>query len=130
MQVPFGEWLPDLPDHLNPGATQAKNVYPAVNSYRPFKSITQATANALDNREQGAASFTSDTGNVSSDIFSIKVGVTDKTFRMVFKTENLNKVMEGSYDIELSSKRISHFKRKSDSLEYWIALEQNSTYEG
>ena len=40
------------------------------------------------------------------------------------------KVMEGSYDIELSSKRISHFKRKSDSLEYWIALEQNSTYEG
>ena len=72
----------------------------------------------------------SDTGNVSSDIFSIKVGVTAKTFRMVFKTENLNKVMEGSYDIELSSKRISHFKRKSDSLEYWIALEQNSTYEG
>ena len=72
----------------------------------------------------------SDTGNVSSDIFSIKVGVTDKTFRMVFKTENLTKVMEGSYDIELSSKRISHFKRKSDSLEYWIALEQNSTYEG
>ena len=71
----------------------------------------------------------SDTGNVSSDIFSIKVGETDKTFRMVFKTENLTKVMEGSYDIELSSKRISHFKRKSDSLEYWIALEQNSTYE-
>ena len=63
----------------------------------------------------------SDTGNVGSDIFSIKVGVTDKTFRMVFKTENLNKVMEGSYDIELSSKRISHFKRKSDSLEYWLS---------
>jgi len=72
----------------------------------------------------------SDTGNVSSDIFSIKVGETDKTFRMVFKTENLNKVMEGSYDIELSSKRISKFKRKSDTLTYWIALEQNSTYEG
>ena len=49
MQVPFGEWLPDLPDHINPGATEAKNVYPAVNSYRPWKSITQATVNALDN---------------------------------------------------------------------------------
>ena len=72
----------------------------------------------------------SDTGNVTSDIFSIKVGVTDKTFKSIFKTENLNKVMEGSYDVELSSKRISHFKRKSDSLEYWIALEKNSTYEG
>ena len=71
----------------------------------------------------------SDTGNVSSDIFSTKVGATDKTFRMIFKTENLNKIMEGTYDASLSSKRISHFKREGDSLQYWIALEQNSTYE-
>ena len=40
MQLPFGEWLPDLPDHMNPGSTQAKNVFPAVNSYRPFKNIS------------------------------------------------------------------------------------------
>ena len=71
----------------------------------------------------------SDTGNVSSDIFSTKVGATDKTFRMIFKTENLNKIMEGTYDVSLSSKRISHFTRRGDSLQYWIALEQNSTYE-
>ena len=71
----------------------------------------------------------SDTGNVSSDIFSTKVGIADKTFRMIFKTENLNKIMEGTYDVKLSSKRISHFKRTTDSLQYWIALEQNSTYE-
>ena len=72
----------------------------------------------------------SDTGNVSSDSFSTAVGPTDKTFRMIFKTENLNKLMEGTYDVALSSKRISHFKRTSDSLQYWIALEQNSTFEG
>ena len=72
----------------------------------------------------------SDTGNVSSDIFSTKVGITDKIFRMIFKTENLNKIMEGTYDVKLSSKRISHFKRTTDSLQYWIALEQNSTFEG
>ena len=78
MQVPFGEWLPDLPDHLNPGATQAKNVYPAVNSYRPFKSITQATATALSNRAQGAASFTSDTGAVS-----IFAGDSSKLYRIL-----------------------------------------------
>ena len=71
----------------------------------------------------------SDTGNVSSDEFSTKVGSTDKIFRMIFKTENLNKLMEGTYDVSLSSKRISHFARKGDSLKYWIALEQNSTYE-
>ena len=71
----------------------------------------------------------SDTGNPSSDKFSTKVGLTDKTFSMIFKTENLNKIMEGTYDVSLSSKRISHFKREGDSLQYWIALEQNSTFE-
>tara|TARA_B110001454_G_scaffold143164_1_gene132939 strand:+ start:932 stop:1603 length:672 start_codon:yes stop_codon:yes gene_type:complete len=72
----------------------------------------------------------SDTGNVSSDNFSTGVGPTDKTFRMIFKTENLNKLMEGTYEVKLSSKRISHFKRTTDSLQFWIALEQNSTFEG
>ena len=57
------------------------------------------------------------------------VGSTDKTFRMIFKMENLNKLMEGTYDVSLSSKRISHFKRQSDTLNYWIALEANSTYD-
>ena len=71
----------------------------------------------------------SDTGNPSSDRFSTKVGSTDKTFCMIFKTENLNKIMEGTYNVSLSSKRISHFKREGDSLQYWIALEQNSTFE-
>ena len=72
----------------------------------------------------------SDTGNTTSDRFSTGVGPTDKTFRMIFKTENLNKIMEGTYEVKLSSKRISHFKRTTDSLQYWIALEQNSTFEG
>ena len=70
-----------------------------------------------------------DTGNISSDIFSTIVGTTDKIFRMIFKTENLNKIMEGDYDVSLSSKRISHFKNRGSSLQYWIALEQNSTFE-
>ena len=64
MQVPFGEWLPDLPDHLNPGATQAKNVYPAVNSYRPWKSIQASSGNSLDARSQGATAVKDDSGNV------------------------------------------------------------------
>ena len=71
----------------------------------------------------------SDTGNVSSDNFSTKVGSTDKTFHMIFKTENFSIIAEGTYDVSLSSKRISHFKREGDSLQYWIALEQNSTFD-
>lgn len=34
--VPFGEWLPDLPDYENQGATVARNVIPDYNSYLPF----------------------------------------------------------------------------------------------
>ena len=71
----------------------------------------------------------SDTGNVSSDNFSTKVGSTDKTFHMIFKTENFSTIAEGAYNVSLSSKRISHFKREGDTLQYWIALEQNSTFE-
>ena len=48
-------------------------------------------------------------------------------FKFFFKVENL-KLMEGSYDVSISSKNISHFKNKSSEVEYWIALEPESTY--
>ena len=40
MQLPFGEWLPDQPKFMNPGANVAKNVYFAARSYKPFPSLT------------------------------------------------------------------------------------------
>lgn len=58
----FGEYLPDLPDFMNPGVTEAKNVIPSANSYEPFPS--QVTySNALDNRCQGAFSAKDTSGN-------------------------------------------------------------------
>ena len=39
MQLPFGEWLPDQPDHLKQGANVATNVYYAQNSYKRFPSL-------------------------------------------------------------------------------------------
>ena len=39
MQLPFGEWLPDQPDNLNPGATVRTNVYHAQSSYKPVKGL-------------------------------------------------------------------------------------------
>ena len=65
MQLPFGEWLPDLPDHINPGATQARNVFPAVTSYRPFNDIAATSSNATDARAQGGKAFKSDSGVIS-----------------------------------------------------------------
>lgn len=36
--IPFGEWLPDLPEHENPGALIARNVIPQLKSYRSLNS--------------------------------------------------------------------------------------------
>lgn len=37
--VPFNEWLPDQPDHNNPGLVDAKNVYRRDGAYHPVKAI-------------------------------------------------------------------------------------------
>jgi len=70
-----------------------------------------------------------DVKNVDSDDFSIKVGQTSANFRMIFITENL-KMIPGTYDVSISSKGISHFKHATDPIEYWIATEAGSKYEG
>ena len=61
--------------------------------------------------------------NYSSDI---KTGG-DGEFEFYFKVENL-KLLDGDYDVKISSKNISHFKNQKSQVEYWIALEPESTY--
>ena len=39
------------------------------------------------------------------------------------------KLLPGTYDIVISSKNISNFKNSPKNIEYWIALEPESTYE-
>jgi hypothetical protein len=65
MQLPFGEWLPDQPDHLNPGATVATNVYHAQSSYKPVKGLVaySGTSNVTRN-SKGAGSFRDNTNTV------------------------------------------------------------------
>ena len=50
-------------------------------------------------------------------------------YKMVFKTENITKIMSGSYEVSISSKGISHFKNKNLPLQYWITTEQGSKFE-
>lgn len=38
-EIPFGEWLPDLPVSQNPGALIAQNVIPQLQSYRGLNSL-------------------------------------------------------------------------------------------
>jgi hypothetical protein len=66
-----------------------------------------------------------DTKNPSGDTYSIKIGTTDKTFKAIFKSENI-RIIPGDYDVEISARGISRFRGKE--AEYWIAVEQSSTF--
>ena len=67
-----------------------------------------------------------DSKNPSGDTYSVNVGTTNKTFRVIFKGENLLKIFAGDYEVEISSKGISHFKGADP--ENWIAIEASSTF--
>jgi len=80
MQVPFGEWLPDQPEHLNPGANVATNVYYALNSYKRFPSLVNYSSNNMGADSRGAGSFRDNAGNVynfvakNTDIYQLASG--------------------------------------------------------
>lgn len=66
-----------------------------------------------------------DTKNPSGDVYSVEVGQTTKTFKAIFKAENI-RILPGDYDVEICSKGISHFS--CGAVEYWIAVESTSTF--
>lgn len=71
-----------------------------------------------------------DVNNDSTDTFKVVLDEkSEHTFMFVFKTENM-KMIPGNYDVEISSKGISHFTLQGQKLEYWIATEASSTYAG
>jgi len=58
---------------------------------------------------------------------SLDVGDVAAEYKFWFKVENL-KIMPGAYDVEVSSKKISHFTNTKLGVQYWIALEPESSY--
>jgi len=71
-----------------------------------------------------------DVNNDSTDTFKVVLDEkTDDKFRFVFKTENM-KMIPGNYDVEISSKGISHFSLQGAKLQYWIATESTSNFGG
>jgi len=66
-----------------------------------------------------------DTKNPSGDVYSVEIGTTNKTFKAIFKSENI-KIIPGDYEVSICSKGISCFKGKE--ADYWIAVEQSSTF--
>lgn len=67
--------------------------------------------------------------NDSVDEYSVAVGTTDLTFEMVFKSENIIKLISSDYNVKLSSKGISKFTPSSSVIDvYYIATEKQSKF--
>jgi hypothetical protein len=68
-----------------------------------------------------------DKKNETSNDFSIVVGETDSEFVFNFKVENI-KILQGTYEVVISQKLLSQFKSKTYPVQYYIALEPDSTF--
>jgi len=68
-----------------------------------------------------------DKKNNNSNESSITVGETDIDFTAYIKAENM-KIIPGEYDVALSKAKIAHFINKKVKVQYWIALEADSTF--
>ena len=68
-----------------------------------------------------------DKKNSNSNESSIVVGESDLEFTAYIKAENM-KIIPGDYDVALSKAKIAHFINKKVKVQYWIALEADSTF--
>ena len=68
-----------------------------------------------------------DKKNSNSNVSSIIVGDTDIEFTAYIKAENM-KIVPGDYDVALSKAKIANFINKKVKVQYWIALEADSTF--
>ena len=71
----------------------------------------------------------SDAKDDSQHTNSIVVGTGNgKSYNIVFKTDNI-KMVQGSYDVQISFKGFAHFKNTKEDIQYWVAFEaKESTF--
>ena len=95
--------------------------------------ITKAAAviGVPDMALAGGKLMVTDKKNSTANAFETSLDVGDVTadYKFWFKVENL-KLIPGAYDVEVSSKKISHFTNTKLGVQYWIALEPESSYNG
>jgi hypothetical protein len=95
--------------------------------------ITKAAAviGVPDMALAGGKLMVTDKKNSTANAFetSLDVGDVEADYKFWFKVENL-KLIPGAYDVEVSSKKISHFTNTKLGVQYWIALEPESSYNG
>ena len=91
--------------------------------------IMQLPDIALVSEEGKIKMVATDKKNKTSNVYEVEVGTTTSKFSMYFKRDNL-RMIPGDYDLAISHKNISHWSNKNKSLQYWVALETDSKFEG
>lgn len=64
---------------------------------------------------------------VSSDTFAVNIGETTKQFKVIVKPDNI-KLLHGDYTLKISSKKVLYLQ--GQDVQYWIACEDTSVYNG
>ena len=101
-----------------------------LNKLKRAAGVIQAPDLVLEKKDVGVFLTVKDKKNDTANTFSLDVDTVEdgSDFKFFFKVENL-KVMDGNYDVEISSKNISHLASTNKDVEYWVALEPESSYE-
>lgn len=71
-----------------------------------------------------------DVKNPKSNEFAFEIGETAATFSFDFTVEQITRIIEGDYDVTLSSKKLVRFKNKVNTFRYYLAALTSSSYEG
>ena len=97
-------------------------------------SVIGAPDMALEAMSSGVALLkVTDKKNSTANDYAVQVKVNnddgkDLPYKFWFKVENL-RLLSGSYGVEVSSKNISRFVNENVKIQYWIALEPESSYD-
>ena len=101
-----------------------------LNKLKRAAGVIQAPDLVLEKKNTDVFLTVKDKKNDTANTFSIDVDtIADGSdFKFFFKVENL-KLMDGDYEVDISSKNISHLESSNKDVEYWVALEPESVYE-
>lgn len=95
--ITFGEWLPDQPEHMNPGVLTAENVIPSARGYRSFPQFVSYSSATADAKIRGIFAAKDNAGNVK-----LFVGDAAKLYEFNASTSALDDVSKSgtpAYDL-------------------------------
>ena len=114
--------LPDKPIEFTLGDKVLKHLLQAASVMGLPELIIQGDGDVIK-------VLATNTKNTTAHQFSYEVGKTSDQFKIVFKVENL-KLISGTYNVTISTKRLAQFTLTDGSMTYWIAMEGSSYFGG